>query len=237
MISERDIIYITKKQASIALVALAIFCILMFMLGYFWGKQCVLEGFGQRITQESMSDQADYESMMQLFVDKTRPEVSSERSDYPVDSAIVDESFKQDHFGDEFSQVCEQFEPVVEAVKAQAPVAKSAPSKITKEVKASSGTQAKSTNKAAVAPVSKKWSAILVGFATKQHALNFVQRLQNRGITVQIRTRISKSATGKSKKMWFQVVTTQYNSKEELDEVIAQIKKTEHIKSSDIKII
>lgn len=235
MISERDIIYITKKQASIALVALAVFCILMFMLGYFWGKQCVLEGFGQRITQDSMNDQADYESMMQLFADKTRPEASCERTDFSLDATTVQESLKDDHINDEFSQVCEQFEPVAETIKKQIPPVKPASNK-NKDGKLS---LAKDNDKAAspTTPVSKKWSAILVGFATKQHALNFVQRLQNRGITVQIRTRISKSATGKAKKMWFQVVTTPYNSKEELDEVVAQIKKTEHIKSSDIKII
>lgn len=232
MISERDIIYITKKQASIALVVLATFCILMFMLGYFWGKQCVLEGFGQRITQESMNDQADYESMMQLFVDKTKSEVAPERSDYSSVEPIS-EPLKDDLVGDEFSEVREQFAPAVETILAQASTAKVMPNK-PKEAKNVSG---KSANKATVAPIQKKWSAVLVGFATKQHALSFVQRLQNRGIVVQIKTRISKSATGKTKKMWFQVVTNQYNSKEELDEAIAQIKKTERIKSSDIKII
>ncbi len=230
MISERDIIYITKKQASIALAALATFCILMFMLGYFWGKQCVLEGFGQRVTQELMSDQADYESMMQLFIDKTKPEASSQPVNHSVEA--------NDDFGNEFSEIREQFESVAKAIADQPPLEKTAPHKTKKDKNTESlSLQNKNTSKATVNVSPKKWSAILVGFATKQHALSFVKRLQNRGIVVHLKTRISKSANCKTQKIWFQIVTSQYNSKEELDEAIAQIKKTERLKSSDIKII
>lgn len=237
MISERDVIYITKKQASIALVALATFCILVFMLGYFWGKQCVLEGFGQRIAQESMSDQADYESMMQLFVDKTKPERSSEPMNDLIDDA--DESLNTNYFGDQFSELREQFEPAAKAISVQPAVEKTATqSKIKKDKKVEpESLQNKNTNSTEVSAESKKWSAILVGFATKQHALAFVKRLRNRSLVVHLKTRVSKSANCKVQKTWYQVVTSQYNSKEELEEAIAQIKKTERLKSSDIKII
>lgn len=235
MISERDVIYVTKKQASIALVALAIFCILMFMLGYFWGKQCVLEGFGQRITQESMNDQADYESMMQSFADRIKPtaqEVTSDTADFSIDQ---DENSKIDLLRDDLPDISDHFEtPQENSNDKQVTVVKPASDK--NKVAQNSAANGKKNNNAASASVAKKWSALLVGFATKQSALNFVQRLANRGITVHIKTRLSKSANGKTKKMWFQIVTSSYNSKEELNEAIAQIKKTEHIKSSDIKI-
>lgn len=247
MISERDVIYITKKQASIAVVTLAIFCTLMFMLGYFWGKQCVLEGFGQRITQESMNDQADYESMMQQFVDKAKVESFSERSDLvdePLQSnqASKNKSLTRVTAQDEFSEVEDQFEPALEKttpaqLSTKPAQNKNKENKVSTPLLSKNSSSNKNQNKAAVDQAPKKWSAILVGFATKQHALGFVQRLHNRGIAVHIKTRISKSATGKTQKIWFQVVTSSFDSKEKLDEEIAQIKKTERIKSSDIKII
>lgn len=76
MISEKDFIYITKKQASLSVAILAVFCLIIFMIGYFWGKQSVLEGFGQRITQESLQDQADYLATMQSFMQKNQSDVA-----------------------------------------------------------------------------------------------------------------------------------------------------------------
>jgi len=232
MISERDVIYITKKQASIALVALATFCILIFMLGYFWGKQSMLDGFGQRITQESMNDQADYESMMQSFADRAKSDTTLDFDSN--DSALVD-SLQEDVFKNDLPDIHEQFKTNEEHVAVVAPVVNTTTPANKTTTKGSLNTK-KSNKSTAATSTPKKWSAVLVGFATKQSALSFVQRLQNRGISVQIRTRISKSANGKAKKMWFQVVTLAYDSKEELDDVITQIKKTERLKSSDIKI-
>lgn len=196
MISERDIIYITKKQASVAVVTLAIFCLLIFMLGYFWGKQSVVDGLGQRITQESIHDQIDYSSMIQSIADRTREDegVSSEETNVAQDDSVVSSAHDVDKDSDD--------------------VVKDAASK----------------NK-------KRYSAILIGFGTKQGASDFVRRLQKHDISVQVRTRASKSASGKTKRAWYQVVTNVYDSKDELDNVINRIKKFERLKSSDIKII
>lgn len=203
MISERDIIYITKKQASVAVVTLALFCLLIFMLGYFWGKQSVLEGFGQRVAQDSMNDQADYLSMMQTVADRTRQDAPTAESVENV--AAVSEDTDSD-----------QAEQPASIVKAKDVV------KDKKEIKA---------------PVQKKYSAVLVGFGSKQSALNFINRLQGHDIVTQIRTRISKTASGKTKKTWYQVITKSYESRQELDDVIERIKKFERLKDSDIKII
>lgn len=199
MISERDIIYITKKQASVAVVTLAIFCLLIFMLGYFWGKQSVVDGLGQRITQESIHDQIDYSSMIQSISDRTREdEIGSSEETNSAQAAQEDSVVSGANGTDKDSD----------------DVAKDDASK----------------NK-------KKYSAILIGFGTKQGASDFVRRLQKHDISVQIRTRASKSASGKTKKSWYQVVTNVYDSKDELDTVINRIKKLERLKSSDIKII
>ena len=95
MISERDVIYITKKQASIAVVALAVFCILIFMLGYFWGKQSVLDGFGQRIVQDPMSEPVDYDSMIPSFGDNSR-QYESQVQDIPCEHGSDIDSYDHD---------------------------------------------------------------------------------------------------------------------------------------------
>ncbi len=196
MISERDIIYITKKQASVAVVTLAIFCLLIFMLGYFWGKQSVVDGLGQRITQESIHDQIDYSSMIQSISDRTREDEngSSEETSVAQDDSVVSSAHDVGKDSDDAA-------------------------------------------KDAVSKNKKKYSAILIGFGTKQGASDFVRRLQKHDISVQVRTRTSKSASGKTKRAWYQVVTNVYDSKDELDNVVNRIKKFERLKSSDIKII
>lgn len=222
MISERDVIYITKKQASIAVVALATFCMVIFMLGYFWGKQCVLDGFGQRIAQESMSDAADYELMMQSFADRTKSEQVA------VDNAQESNQTESEQLSDMQGQLEPGAAHHLEAAEV------TSLSSTEKEKDKKNSAAGRKPNKAVVAH--KKHHATLIGFAVKQSAADFVQRLQNRGIVVHVKTRVSKSASGKTKKMWYQVVTGSYDSMDELEQVIAQIIKTERIKRSDIKI-
>lgn len=82
-----------------------------------------------------------------------------------------------------------------------------------------------------------KHYAALAGFAKKSMAEQMVQRLKKRNIDVVLKTRISKSASGKARKSWYQVVTKSYNSVQEVQEIIDQILKSEKIKRNDIKIV
>lgn len=66
MISEKDIIYITKRQASIVTAIIAVLGLFLFCLGYFWGKQSVIEDFSQRVVQESVND-LNYLETVQSF--------------------------------------------------------------------------------------------------------------------------------------------------------------------------
>lgn len=208
MISERDIIYITKKQASISVAVLAVFCLLVFMIGYFWGKQSVLEGFGQRVTQESLQDQADYLATMQSFVEKSEPEVITKKE--PSFDEVVQKSLDN------------------EAEKVATTEYKSNSSKVSNDA-------AQKTNTQKV--FAKKYRAILLGFGTKPAALAFVNRLKKHNILVEIKPRVSKSASGKVKKTWYQVVTKSFDSKNDVQEVVNKIRKFERIKDSDIKIV
>lgn len=200
MISERDVIYITKKQASIAVAALTIFCLLIFMVGYFWGKQSVLEGFGQRLAQESEADQANYLTTMQSFAQKVKQDIEPVQIERKVTSVDTPSKTQSN----------------VESVKSKPIIQK--------------------VQKVSVSKSHNKHRATLLGFGTRSAALNFVNRLKKHNITVEIKQRTSKSASGKVKH-WYQIVTKSYDSKDQLQELVDRIKKFERIKDSDIKII
>ncbi len=196
MISERDIIYISKKQASLTVAAIIAFCILVFMLGYFWGKQSVIDEFGQKIVQDLAQDAGDYDAGAQSSQDKADIDETETTSQQPESVEVV--------------QVAS--EPVPNVTEQSSEVVSS-----------------ENNN--------KQWKAVLVGFGTKSHATAFMKRLQKHDIETLLRVRESKSSSGKHKKQWYQVLTTNYATKKDLEQVIAQIQKLERIKSSDVKIL
>lgn len=71
-------------------------------------------------------------------------------------------------------------------------------------------------------------------FGGTQKAVNlFAQRLAKKGINIEIRSRTSKTASGKSM-VWYQAVTKPYTNKNELEAVVATIKKLEKINNVSI---
>ena len=70
MIIDQNGIYLTKKQASVSAAILVVLALLLFVGGYFWGKQSVIDGFTQKTSQESFNDQVDYLLTMQSFAAK-----------------------------------------------------------------------------------------------------------------------------------------------------------------------
>lgn len=78
------------------------------------------------------------------------------------------------------------------------------------------------------------YHAQLIGFGNANNAQRFVARLREKGVSLVIHERTSKTARGK-KIMWYQVTTESYTNKEELDLLVAKLKKEE--KLHDIRII
>jgi len=80
----------------------------------------------------------------------------------------------------------------------------------------------------------KVYVAPLVGFGTLHAAQSFASRVKKIGIDVLIKDR--KSTTSKGKKVtWYQAVSHEYDTKEELQSMIDLLQKKENIK--EIKII
>ena len=75
----------------------------------------------------------------------------------------------------------------------------------------------------------KKFIGQIAGFSTKRTAQNLVDRLATKKISVKLISRESRSSAGNCV-TWYQVVTERYPEKEQLQEMISQIKRFEKIK-------
>lgn len=83
----------------------------------------------------------------------------------------------------------------------------------------------------------KKYFAALAGFssATLAEGKKMLQRLKANGFEVQMVERTSKTAKGQSK-IWHQLITPVCSNKDELQEMVNQIAKREHLKEKNIII-
>lgn len=93
-------------------------------------------------------------------------------------------------------------------------------------------------NQPADAPVNeKKYFAALAGFssATLAEGKKMMQRLKAHGFDVQMVERTSKTVKGQTK-TWHQLITAVCANKDELQQIVSQIAKREHIKEKNIII-
>lgn len=240
--SDENGIYISKKQASVSAAVFIVLGLLIFIGGYFWGKQSVIDGFSQKATQESFNDQVDYLLTMQSFAEKnggtgateeelaTRPTSSSTKvaptttpvSTTPVSATPV--STKVASATDEL-EVPEVLKNLPEAASV-----KTTKKSLTCKPEPSKMEPSKMESK-------QSYHATLVGFGKRGSAVQLQNRLKKHNINVDIVQKISKSASGKVTRSWFQVVTKPYDNKQDLQNHIDKIVSLEKIKRSDIKIV
>ena len=71
--------------------------------------------------------------------------------------------------------------------------------------------------------------APLVGFGTKKAAKACLDRLLSCNMPVVLKTIKSKTAKGKERVTWYQIVTKEFSDKQKLQQIIGQIQKQEHI--------
>lgn len=217
MMPEQNLIYITKKQASVTVALLVFLSVLIFIAGYFWGKQSMLEEFTQKTSQESFNDQVDYLLTMQSFTAKhgalpDRDE-SAENKEKSLES--IPDALEEN----------EKDEEVIK--KPEAPIV--LPNK--KII-----TESKPSSVAVSIEQSKKHFAALAGFGKKTSAETMINRLKKHKIDLELKTKVSKSASGKGTRTWYQVVTKPYLDKDEVQRIVDRVVALEHIKRSDIKI-
>ncbi|MFA5999009.1 MAG: hypothetical protein WC747_03270 [Candidatus Babeliales bacterium] len=232
--SDENGIYISKKQASVSAAVFIVLGLLIFIGGYFWGKQSVIDGFSQKATQESFNDQVDYLLTMQSFAEKnggigateeelaTRPTATS--STKVVSTKVEPTRVEPTRVALATDEL--EVPEVLKNLSEAALTKKSSTSKVEQSKMEPSRVESK-----------QNYYATLVGFGKRASAVQFQNRLKKHNINVEIQQKTSKSASGKVTRTWFQVVTKSYDSKQELQNHIDKIVNLEKIKRSDIKIV
>jgi len=212
-------IYITKKQASVATALFVLLSLLIFIAGYFWGKQSIIDGFSQKASQESFNDQVDYLLTMQSFTAKHGP--------LPEETEAVAESKQEavEKLLQDMPDALEELDTVKPEVQSKKVVV----------AEVAIAPQAAKAISVSVEPSKGKHFAALAGFAKKASAVSMINRLKNYKINLELRTKISKSGSGKSMKTWYQVVTPKMDN-DELQVVVDKVLSIEHIKRKDVKI-
>ncbi len=81
---------------------------------------------------------------------------------------------------------------------------------------------------------SDRYYAQLIGFGTAKAAERFVRKLARKGIEVQSKKRVSKTAKGRTI-TWYQVVTPPYANKNDLETLVSILVKKEKLK--DVRIL
>lgn len=215
---QKDQIVFNKRQVSMLMASMVIFCLFIFIVGYFLGKRTAMNDFSSDVTQHALHDQIDYllttqslQSSQQDDSDQTTEE------QYDVDKNDTMISVSQ-------SVVSEKAQNIISTVVEQ---------------KNHKIIEAKNTQLPAIQiDENEKDSqyACLVGFGTKTAANAFVARLKKHHVPVILKTMISKTVAGKSR-TWYQAITPTYDSSQQLQEIVQKVKRLEHIRDNDIKIV
>jgi len=219
-----DQIILTKRQASMVMASMLLFCLFVFIIGFFLGKRTSVDDFSSKVTKEALHDQIDFLLTTQSLQSSSE---ESAGADDVIQATIEaepqqDKTFdivpdKQDFaksaiFTAEKNNRPENF-PVLEDKK----------------------TEDKKINETPVTVhVKKPQYAQLIGFGTKQAAQAFVTRLKKHNVPVILKTMMSKTASGKQR-TWYQAITPTYDTAEELQAQVSKIKRLEHIRGNDIK--
>lgn len=212
-------IFISKKQASVTTALLILLGLLIFIAGYFWGKKSMLDGFTQKTSQESFNDQVDYLLTMQSFAAK--------HGALPEDSSEEQQAVQQDNSNEnDVSALLKNLPDALEESGKQESI----------EIATKPAKEAVVVQDAVPSSNGKHFAA-LAGFAKKASAVTMINRLKKYKIDLELKTKVSKSASGKSTKTWYQVVTKKYDTKDEVASVVDKVVSIEHIKRKDIKIV
>jgi len=211
MNTEQNQICLSKKQISIMTAILIVLGLLIFIVGYFWGKHTLIEGFTQKTVQESFNDQVDYALTMQSFTDRHGP--------------LVDAS---EEAGATAVKLLENLPGAIEENE------ESNENKIQKLELLDKVEKPKFSDVDVIKDQRMHYAAI-AGFAKKSLALAMINRLKKHHIDVEMKTRSSNSSQ-KIRKYWYQVVTKSYSSQQEVQKIVDKILSVENLSKKSIKI-
>jgi hypothetical protein len=210
MSSDKDQIVLSRRQASMIMASMVIVSLFIFITGYFLGKRTVIHDFSSNVTQSALHDQIDYLLTTQSLQSSKDDETSSDD----------EQELQEAESREEVIQLPTKIEGQKYENSHNSPALQDIKKEEIVHADVKSGSQ----------------YACLIGFGTKPAANAFVARLKKHHVSVILKTVISKTASGTTR-TWFQAITPTYDSAQELQAVVNKVKRLEHIRDNDIKIV
>lgn len=199
--SEAIHISLSNRQASLLLAAGLLVLFFSFITGYFWGKRNAISQFCMSVEQSSFADRI-YTSMCEL----SETELPTTQDTVAASEPAIETAVAADDALDEHVEPAASISQDLNGQQAVTGVA-----------------VAHTDAEAGVA-----YHAQLIGYGSQQQAEKFVQKLRKKNVDAHVDTKISKSAKGKTRS-WYQVVTKDFVSKNELEALVARISKEEKL--------
>ncbi len=222
-------LFIPNRQVSWVVSGILIFGFLCFILGYFWGHRRALQRFVAKIEEESFADRISY--ALYTMNDRDSSEFEQEQEDANETNGSEDTNGSDDQ-----EDVIE-----LEDEKQTPEVVEGVAKTLTKSeaTKPSSDEEKKQGEKQPSSPIARQqepttvFVAPLAGFGTLSAAAEFTERIKNVDPQANVQKRTSKTQKGRTV-TWYQVVTGEYEKKEDLQKITGTIQKKEHIKKVEI---
>ncbi|MBP6869871.1 hypothetical protein KBC04_03250 [Candidatus Babeliales bacterium] len=220
-----DQITLTKRQVSMMMASMLLVCLFIFIVGFFLGKRVVIDDFSSQVTKEALHDQIDFLLTTQSLQSSQDEGVAMIEVE-PLDSAIMSDDL----------ELQEIITPalIIQEKTSSMPIITSEPKTLKPSAQAS--VEPTKEDQAQLIKKDGKQYAQLIGFGTKNAAQTFVARLKKHDVPVILKTVISKTSAGKQR-TWYQAITPTYESSQELQTQVSKIKRLEHIRDKDIKIV
>ncbi len=204
-------LYIPNRQVSWLLAGIFFLGGALFVTGYFWGHKRALDRFVAKLEEESFADRISYA----LYTMNDRD--SSE--------------FEQDNDQDETNQTTEDHNEAEEESATDQAIEQ-------EETEEANNQSHSDEEKVAVSAekqeLKKIFFAPIAGFGTLQKAEEFVKKVQYIEPHMLIEKKVSKNAKGRMV-TWYQAITGEFASREELEKVLQRLRKEAHIKE-ELKI-
>jgi hypothetical protein len=210
-------LFIPNKQVSWLVATLIGIAFVCFALGYFWGHRRALERFVAKIEEESFADRINYALYTMNDRDMSEFEQDPEDTNGTAPIEEVSNGDDQEEVIEEQEMSSDESTTKKESEKVQEPASQCIQNNTPEEI-ASSTT-------VFVAP--------LAGFGTLHAATDFLKRVQLIDPASVIEKKVSKTSKKRSI-TWYQVITGEFDTKEDLEKFLSVIKKREHIKNIEI---
>jgi hypothetical protein len=219
-----DQIIVTKRQASMFMASMLLFCLFIFIVGFFLGKRTHLDDFSSKVTKEALHDQIDF----LLTTQSLQSSEESFGSGNDLAQAAIEPQLQDLHT----MVKADTAKQTVFTADRQEKNIRPENFPVLEDKKISDNQVGISSD----SNIKKPQYAQLIGFGTKQAAQAFVTRLKKHNVPVILKTMISKTAAGKQK-TWYQAITPTYDTAQELQDQVSKIKRLEHIRGNDIKTV